>query len=328
MITIFVGDTTEDLFLAASEYDANTSIITYKTPLPLTDGTYHLSLGDLLRKDDGSSTPSFIKFLEQADTLVYTPPTKWSDTDKKNYSYMKDWTEFYLSYFKKRKNVLGLPNLTPPNRAIMLDLLDGRKTESPQLWMVGCSLTNGDGVNTNERYGELIAKELNMECSWLTTWGASMGFCADQILRSDVRAGDIVIWGLTEMNRFTYYPDNAEKLEQVHGHWYYEKHPKFKKIIPPERLLDQNLIYHSMISIHQVINFCKKLNVKLVLAGTCITNDKINYLSNIPNYIHLKNAFNTNRWDPFLDTGTDNTHPGPLTHRWFADEILTFLNQI
>lgn len=324
MITIFVGDTTEDLFLAAKDYDPNTSIITNKTILPLNDGTYHLSLGDLRIKDD-ACVPSFIQFLNQADKLIYVPPKKWSDTDRKNYSYMKEWTEFYLLYFKKRKLVLGVDDLTPPNKLAMLEILDVRKTENSQLWIVGCSIANGDGVDSNERFGTLIANELEMECSWLTTWGVSLEFCADQILRSDIRPGDIVIWSLTEMHRFTYYPDSADKLEQIHGHWYYKKHPKFKKIIPPERLLDQNLIYHSITSVYQVINFCRKLNIKLVLAGTCINHDLINYLADIPNYIHLKNGFNTNKWDPFLDTGKDNTHPGPITHRWFADEILKFL---
>ena len=234
---------------------------------------------------------------------------------------MKIWTEYFLIYFKSRKSVTGMDSqYVPQGKSTMLNLVDSRKTQDKQLWICGCSTTYGAYVEKSERYGEIISKELGLQASWLAHPGSSIEWAADQILRSDIRPGDTLIWGITDFIRFPYYKDDSSVIEHVHTE-YYSLHPEFNKIIEIDRLLDQNLIYRGLTNIYQVINFCKKLKINFVLAGIHVNYSVINYFLDVPNFIYLQN-------DPtaeFLDFGYDGIHPGPKTHRWYADEILNFL---
>ena len=84
MITIFVGDITEDLSLAACQFDPAARIITQDNNQNLDNGTYYTSLGDF------KTLRPFIATLEQADELVYVQPTQWSDSASK--VLLQHWT--------------------------------------------------------------------------------------------------------------------------------------------------------------------------------------------------------------------------------------------
>ena len=319
MITIFVGDVTEELSLAAKKQDAFSSLITEETISPLSHGTYYLSIGDCL------SLSTFSAFLEQSDTIIYSPPeNKWSDTDNNHYSYMQKWTEFFLTYFMSRKSVLGLDKIIiPNNKAVMLNLADTRKTDNKQLWISGCSTTHGVGVGSVDRFGEIVAGALGLQVSWLTCPGSSLTWAADQILRSDLRSGDTLIWGLTTFQRFSYYHDNSADITHVNA-WHYEQaDPEFNKIISSDRLTDQNLIYQGLSSIYQVINFCNKLGVNFVLLGVHLKNRHLTYLSDVPNF--LSSVKDPSFQSKYFDLGADNLHAGTITHEWIADQILNFI---
>jgi hypothetical protein len=319
VITIFVGDVTEELSLAAKKQDAFSSLITEGTISPLNHGTYYLSIGDCL------SLSTFSAFLEQADTIVYAPPNnKWTDTNQNNHSYMQQWSEFFLIYFKNRKLVLGLDKvIIPQNKAVMLNLSDTRKTDNKQLWISGCSTTHGTGVSSVDRFGEIVADTLGLQVSWLTCTGSSLKWAADQILRSDIRSGDTLVWGLTTFQRFPYYHDNSIDITHV-SVWHYEQaDPEFNKIIPLDRLADQDLIYQGLTSIYQVINFCNKLGVNFILLGVHLGSDHLKYLLDLPNF--LSSVKDPSFQLKYFDLGDDNVHPGPKTHKWIADQILNFI---
>ena len=81
-------------------------------------------------------------------------------------------------------------------------------------------------------------------------------------------------------------------------------------------------------AIYQVINFCQKIGAKLLLAGLLVDPKLAVYLVNLPEYIHLNNYYGVNKEDIFLDVGSDYSHPGPITHQWYADAILTKLKEL
>lgn len=317
MITIFVGDCTEELVVAAKQLDQNASLIEHSNANQiLVSGTYYTSLSDL------NSIPQFIKILNQADCIVYTPPVKWSDT-KKNFSYQQHWTEFYCLFFNDKKIVKGLDkieSLTCTN--IMLEVVDARKVNKPQLWVAGCSISYGDGVKSSERYGELLSKRLDLPASFLTRPGTSIGWAADQILRSDIRSGDTVVWGLTSVNRFTFLNEDCS-ISNVNIR-YYDEYPEFNNIVPLDFIsYEKNNIFNSLRDVYKVINFCNKQNIRLFLAGLLIDVNSLKYFYNLPNFLQFYGVNGVNKNQIYLDLGSDNNHPGPLTHQWYADLLYT-----
>ncbi len=156
MIVIYVGDVSDRVRLQAQEYDPAAQIITQNNFKNLKSGTYYASLGDF----DGLS--EFIDTLSQADKLIYVEQQQWSDV-KNNFSYMKYWTEFYLHFFYSRKHVV-FPKLDLAQP--MLTLADNRITPHQQLWIAGCSISHGIGVDKSQRYGQLIANNLGLPVSF------------------------------------------------------------------------------------------------------------------------------------------------------------------
>ena len=312
MICIFVGDVSDDLQKVATSNDSTAKLITEHTD-NLSTGVYYTSLGDY--KD----LSTFVNVLEQADQLVYVPPSRWSDT-KKDFSYMKKWTEFYLIYFSSVKQVDWPSGILPTDELnIMLSVSDTRKTPHPQLWIAGCSVSHGDGVDANQRYGQLIADTLDLPVSFLTKPASSIMWAADQILRSDIQSGDIVVWGLTTHIRFPYYYNN--QMHHLVAN-YYTKNPSFNQVVNIDRLDEKDLVYRSIVSIHQVVNYCQQIGAKLYIAGLLVTEEFTPYTVNLPRYMQLANRFGVELHNRFIDIGSDNLHPGPKQHHWYAEQIL------
>ena len=212
MITIYVGDVTATPRLKAQAQNSTARLITSENCNSLAPGVYYVSLGDL------SGVVEFWQVVEQADVLIYVPEHKWSDT-KNNFSYLKKWTEFVITSFKSTAHVI-FDDATLEEK-IETDkwksLQDVRKTDSAQLWVAGCSISNGDGVTNSTRYGQLIADDLDLSVSFLTLGGTSLIWASDQLLRSDIRSGDIVVWGLTDFCRFPYYDIDNKMLRHVNS---------------------------------------------------------------------------------------------------------------
>jgi hypothetical protein len=201
----------------------------------------------------------------------------------------------------------------------MLTLADQRQDEcATQLWCVGCSITHGVGISADERYGVVIADHLKLPVSFLTASGSSIEWAADQICRSDIRSGDIVVWGLTSHYRLSYYELNS--LKHIHSGMY-RINPSLKDTVPPARLDSDDNFYHQLTDVFKVINFCNKVGVTLILAN--LLDDLIpKYITNHPGFIQLNAKPNCDPEIMFKDLGTDKVHPGPKMHRYYADKIL------
>jgi hypothetical protein len=310
-ITVYVGDVTEYLSIRAKAEDSGAQLIAADTFDSLSAGTHYISIGDI------DTLNKFATVLQQADRIVYAPPLQWSDT-KKNLSKMKEWTEDYLVAFADKKIIDGFNFPFPVNKTTMLELIDTRKTKGSQLWVAGCSFTYGVGVEPTERYGQLLANVLQLPVTFLAWPGTSLTWQADQLLRSDIRKDDIVVWGLTAHERFPYFENN--KLTHVNSRAY-EKDPGLKYKVNIEFLDSQQLIYQAVVEIHQVINFCEKVGARLILAQIHGRGMET-YLHGYKNYIMLRHQFGRNAHDVAIDLGSDGEHPGPIMHQWYCDNIL------
>jgi hypothetical protein len=208
-------------------------------------------------------------------------------------------------------------------------LVDDRKTDQFQLWIAGCSVSHGIGVQLQERYGQLLADKLNIASSFLTRAGSAIDWAADQILRSDIRKNDLVVWGLTSPERFSYIYNN--KLLSITPADY-PKFTQIKNIINPSDLYNQNTIYKHLYSIQQVINYCNKCQANLVLVGIlpgCYS--LLSFLQSQKNYVHIPYSLNFEGSvfsSQLLDIGTDNIHPGPKQHIQYQKLILDKLKEL
>ena len=191
-----------------------------------------------------------------------------------------------------------------------------RSTDKSILWTAGCSVTAGSGVDWEQRYGYLLAEKLGMPEVSLSRTGASIGWAADQILRSEIRSGDTVVWGLTDTTRVDL-EDNFS-LKSCPGNQYFTSVHKEKQYWNIDYFGSLSQEVSAARSVLQVINYCSKIGVKLVLANLLNITIMPIVLHNYKNTIDLTT-------EEYLDLGTDNDHPGPKHHRHYANEIYNLI---
>jgi len=310
MLTLIVGNNDSDLSTIAKQHTESAYLIDFSNHTQQHLGTCYTSIADL------PGLAEFASVLRQADIIIYHPPKNWS-SDK-----LKEWTEYYINVFSldKEKKVIAPNLLKADNQDTILTLNSKRENSEPGLWVSGCSISIGAGVKPNERYADLLASELNLPLYMLGYDGASISYSADQLLRSDIQKDDVVIFGITSEHRMAFY-SNESSLLHINIRTY-KKYSEFNKIINFEFLDSKTMIYSSVISVYQVINFCKKIGAKLILAGLLPSPTLARYFKDLPEYIHLHNYYGVEIQDLFKDFGDDNEHPGPEMHKWYAKKIL------
>lgn len=209
------------------------------------------------------------------------------------------------------------------------------------LWTVGCSFAHGVGLEAPEhRYGYLVADALGVESKFLTAPGSSVEWAHDQIINADIQANDIVLWGVTSLERFSYFSNlyqpplfvNAMNLTQNRLGEYTGA---LKILFNSDHWTIRNIKL-----IKQAQTVINKLGAKLVLFfhpelslpehGKMFC-DNFSESSNllIPEY--TKNDHWNGTWPPtrrnFLDFGNDDSHPGPNTHQAWAEQITSFIKE-
>jgi hypothetical protein len=316
MKILLVGDVGVYLSIEARKIDKNASLLNdqnYKKILTI-NGVYYTSLADI------TVVEYFCEVLMSADKVIFSPPPgDWSDQDivsklKDQRFTMETETKehlYQLAWIKK-VTIENLP-INFPNFKNKWQVTPRTSTE-PQIWNIGCSITAGNGIEKHQRYGEIVAKKLNMPVSIMAYEGSSVIWAADQILMADVLPGDIIIWGLTSLERYSYVLHN-DRFYHVNLN-FYKNYPLMKNIVPPDWLKSMDNLYHSLNSISTVKNFAKKTNTKLVLLGLL---DQDFY----EGHIKFTKTGSHNKW---VDKGDDNLHPGPKQHELFAQIALNAIN--
>ena len=308
-IIIYVGDNTEYLSVLAGDNSQLIDSSKYHEFLQtLQPATYHTSHADAGKVTDDSEP--LYEILKVADEINYCPPDKWADqTSDFEWNNTQYLTEYFLTVINNEKNnVNGLP----AHSSIVdkyLELGNIRSNDDACIFVSGCSVSYGYGVNKNQTFGHLVSKKLNKELVMIAKGGSGLEFQKDQILRSDVRPGDIVIWGLTGEYRST--------------EWIYDSETLPPPITEPlhKQSFRETVIYRAVTSIFQVINFCKKANAQLILLPVLCTDTLRLALSHRPEYIQAPHQLKP------IDVGTDGKHPGPRQHKLYADLVLAKLEE-
>lgn len=319
MVLVIVGDVFDELSTFACEIDQHAKLLNKNNFSKLCPGTYYTALGEF------DSYNQFTDALDQADNIIYHPPHRWSDTNSSGISLMKKYTEIALVYFHNRKPVDNFV-INHFDTQTILDLADVRKSNSPQIWVAGGSDSHGYAIDPSARYGILLSEYFKMEVSFLTAPAASMRWIADQILRSDIRAGDLLIFGVVPDCRVSHYYKKQE-YHVTPVTYNFKDYAFLKDFFSPDLLgSDEVALYQTLNSLYQIINLCDKLNVHLIIAGLSpmlITN----HLLKFSNYVHLINRHYSIEYF-YLDQANDGEHPGPLTHKYYAEEIIAKIKQL
>lgn len=314
-------------------------------------------------------TTDFLKETTQSILYIFCAvgfANRVIDFDYQNYKFVKnpiftDCINFDKNDHKYRVDLQKITNFDAKNYN---GLVDYRKTQSsPQFWVAGCSNACGSGLDNKElRYGQLVADHYGWECSFLCRGGSSIDFAADQIIRSDIRQGDVVIVGLTGIERYTWFVANNQ-VDVCTG---VERLVKLKpelykggdiKLLSKIRANDARINFAERY-VNQIVAQCKKSNAILVLMvhehlslpenATRFTK----FLSQFDCFLDLTNEMykkyqlgfhciqtdngivvynntasikNLNTVD-VIDLGNDNRHPGPMTHQAWADIIIDFVD--
>jgi hypothetical protein len=310
MKNIFFGDNDVELSKIATSADPSAFLLTSKNYIDYVNGldftTAYTGLADLPK-----DISLVVKILDLADTITYCPPAVWSGTG------IQEYTEFLLLMFNKFKNNVINLNLDNLNFSKYVSLADTRRVDGTQLWVAGCSFSHGVGITSENRYGELLSKKLNLPVSHLTQSGSSIEWAADQILRSDVRENDIVVWGLTNEYRFPYWNNKTDKAGHI-TQSVIDSGTNFTldRFVAKQLICNDNhLQYQAIIHIFQVINFCKKINAKLLILGLLTSHLSVLFLNNIKEFFPY---FNTSSFN-HIDYGDDNLHPGIKQHQAYAE---------
>ncbi len=317
-LTLFIGSNDPNLAKAAQSADPSAYLIDQTNQHQNHSGVCYTSVSDLETLGD------FASLLRQADNIIYVPDPSWIAGQKVRQYSERYWIERYLYTFSldKTKKIVNCPiPYLPTNDDLMLVINAQRGNNEPHLWVSGCSTTFGVGVEIHERYANILAEKLNLSLCMLATPGASVAYAADQILRSDIRKDDLVILGITNHQRKTYYDEVNSKIIHVTVTNFKEQNRKID-------LTDPTLLYDSITAVHRVLNFCHKINAKLILVGIHPDIEFAMYLKDISSYVHANGFYGNISEDIFLDLGTDNSHAGPLMHQLYAEKILNKLKEI
>ena len=210
-----------------------------------------------------------------------------------------------------------------------------------KLWVAGCSIAHGVGVNKQQRWGEILSQQLGVEPVFLTAEGSSIEWAADQILRADINPNDVVCWGLTTPNRSLWYSEQGQAQHILNV--YYHTHPEFH--IAQRHLIDLNLAYKAVNYVQQVQNYLNKIGSRYaigsVLPGLSEHREiVVNSLTDTPGFFiaydpdlikYVDTATFFARTRPinnlFVDVGTDGFHPGPQQHELYAEQFFNQLNK-
>lgn len=306
-ITLFVGDNENGLAEQAQKKDPSAFLIEFEnykkflTTDYINNITVYTSFSDLPKITCDRAV--FFEVLKKADNIFYCPPLKWSDHSVDfSWNSNRVITEYFLYQTNLIKNNVQGLDLTQYQNSTYLSLVEPRRAIEKQLWIAGCSIAHGVGVSSNEKFGTLISNKLNVPVSHITKGGSSIEWAKDQILRSNIRKGDVVIWGLTQEVR-------APKANTA----------KVVFETNPDILLDETSLYRAVTSVHQVVNFCKGISAQLVLVPIICSEHLQLLIHDLDEYYQL--PYQTK----FLDIGTDGMHPGPIQHRAWADIICKLL---
>lgn len=272
----------------------------------------HTSVEDLMCKNiDKACANARQIVLVELDENINT-------TNDNNFSYGRLFNEL-IKHKNKVKNFDCKKNFN--------QIKNSRPSDDAVLWIAGCSITFGTGLLPDQNtWGNLLGKKLEMPKINLAKPGTSIFWSADQILRSDIKSGDIVVWGLTNGGRIEV--SKNWKFDSATVKNYYALMDKSNQYWKLDYFDSQTQTLQIIHNILHVINFCEKIGARLYLANMLDTSWVGVAFHNLKNFIDLTHDLQIVESNvKFIDVGSDNLHPGPLQHYQYFEKLYNLIKE-
>lgn len=350
-LTIYVGDDSPAFRLQITSI--NKFAYDYRTG--------HNARGDVAFLNTTKFSPKELyRTLLNAKEVIYCATNSWSSLESRYHTI--GWMN-YISNLRKVKMLrasmygAGTVDFKSPefNKPTFLEPVQGRQTDGPQIWMAGCSFTNGHGLEHRDlRFGQLFADSIGLPVSFLAMNGASNQWTADQILKADIRESDIVFWGVTGIARSTIYTEEKpwpitinmlDKQKPVYQRLIVDnnKIAPMRRMITEEFLLSDHSFFESVNHIEQVKNHLQMINAKHLIGYFAdLDFPYLDHMGRMMHYIvakqdpHMFVIRPEYPWADIItrspeDTNNDDTpvhHPGPQQHQIYANDLLELYNKL
>lgn len=303
MTVLFVGNIDESPSIEAKKFASAATLILPDNVNKMSDyAVAYISIGD-------HSIEDFLRCLDQAKELHYAPSNQWEHDET------RQTTERWLMYFSHRKPVYNLPPETKNN---FLKLADQRKSDKSQLWVVGDEIAAEIGLTPGNGVGSFLSKKLKTDASYLVDQSASIVWCSDQILRSDLRKDDKILWLLPPMGVINYYDLQVQRSIELANQAEQKSNNPQDNL---EQLQNTNLMHINLAAIDRVINVTRLIGCDLVISTPPVNNAKLE--SELLDYLVLQKEFVHCYADSvsYLDLNFNGAGegPGPLQHQKYAD---------
>jgi hypothetical protein len=359
MLTLCVGDGDGSLSAHAHQLGSSAQLLVKSNFKQFLDQKYNLWYTSLADLED---LELFEQAIVTAETIYYFPPDQWSHAS------IQPITEHLLFKYAHHKNIKNF-NVQSSDPLNIFAAVSNRNGVENQLWAVGCGCTSGEGLSSrlwavgdsftsgvgveqDQRWGVLLAQQLEMSVSFLAHPGGSIDWQARQILSADLVAGDIVCWLMPSINRYEF--TNNFVVDPNHFEFFNLGAYEEKTNWVPTFLLDRSLIKKVFPVLHDVADYkenlhwfvrhqfpyqiivehlhwikqaqhrCTEIGAKLYVLTQKVMGDDCQegifdfYLRQlIPNYL---GKFDYGYSD-FPDLGDDQVHPGPYTHQLYATKF-------
>jgi hypothetical protein len=262
------------------------------------NGNCHTSLGDLKSNEICSIAKHFtrIKFIDQMFV-------KHSD--------LFNETLVLLNFLSHIHNV---ENFKPVEPTPILDVDVNNREDCPILWVFGCSMSHGVGLDFPEqRYGHLLSTAYGMPVRFVTMPGSSTSWSLKHLTNANIRPRDLVVWQLTTPHRTTL-TVNSVPTEFMF------KEIKDRHVIAA--LNEDQILYNQLLLLNQGVQYLRALSIKFAIIS--ILNKMPNFYSYMINYTGYKEYCYIPNQE--IDIGNDGVHSGPLTHQLIANQLIAHLS--
>lgn len=196
----------------------------------------------------------------------------------------------------------------------------GTRVADQQFWAVGCSITQGVGVEQAQTWKHLVSQTLTLPYTDLSASGSSVLWQSDQICQSPIQSGDLVLWAITVPPRLPVIRDR-DLFHLTPGE--YQHNLQIHQEFPIDLLLHPSLVYHNIQAVRRAENICRIAGARLIVQSVLYDFEQANSLYGVSEYCSACSSP-----DQWIDLGSDRMHPGPLQHQMFADMFLKMINTI
>jgi hypothetical protein len=165
------------------------------------------------------------------------------------------------------------------------------------------------GVNLNDSYTEILSSTLAMPSIKINQLGVSIRWQLRHILNSTFQAGDLVIWQIPPASRFSIKHENINlpvetSLKDTKKEFFYS-------------VTQDQLIFDHLSLLNYGVMFLRAQSIKFRIILHEDSSNLFPILDEItkyPEFVYIP------QW--IIDVGSDNLHPGKLSHKLVAKTIL------